>query len=145
MWNEETGTQAGELTYPFLGRGWSFPPEFDKINRGLELTAGALDIENSLRLLMGTHPGERKMFPEYGVDLTDLMFESLTLGLQTRIKDIIERAVLRFEPRVLLDEVIFELKSWEGILYLHLYYTIRATNSRTNLVFPYYLLEATDI
>jgi uncharacterized protein len=135
----------GELIYPFLGKGWSFPPTFNKIHQDLDMTAGALDISNSLILLLGTLPGERKMQPDYGVDLSPILFETLTMGLKTSMKDTIERAVLRFEPRILLDDVHFHLEPWEGILYITLYYTIQTTNSRTNLVFPYYLIEGTDL
>lgn len=131
--------------YPFLGRGWAFPLGFSKIDGSLDLAAGALDIQQSLTLLLGTHPGERTMNPEYGVDLSPLLFESLTLGLQTRITDTIERAILKFEPRIIMEDVQFELKAWEGVLYITIHYLHQSTNSRTNLVFPFYLTEGTDI
>ncbi len=140
-----SGKIASELAYPFLGQGWSFPPAFTMIDGEASMVAGALDIAQSLTLLLGTFPGERKMHPEYGVDLSPLMFESLTIGLQTRVTDTISRAVLHFEPRIILEEITYDLKAWEGILYIELIYTIQSTNSRTNMVFPYYLLEGTDI
>ncbi len=137
--------KSHEFLYPFLGKGWSFPPSFSKLNKAMDMTAGAKDILNSLTLLLGTIPGERKMSPEYGVDLSPLLYESLTIGLKTSIIDTIERAVLRFEPRILMEEITFDLQPWEGVLYITLFYTIQTTNSRTNLVFPYYLIEATDV
>jgi len=131
--------------YPFLGKGWSFPPEFTGQRGALATTSGAHDIHNSLLILLATQPGERKMAPEFGVDLSPLLFETLDLGLETRIADSIERAILRFEPRVLLEDITFRLEVMEGILYISLYYLIQTTNSRTNLVFPYYLTEGTDL
>lgn len=131
--------------YPFLGKGWSFPPEFTDPGGALATTSGAIDIHNSLLVLLGTQPGERKMAPEFGVDLSPLLFETLDLGLETRMADSIERAILRFEPRVILEEISFRLEAWEGILYIYLFYLIQTTNSRTNLVFPYYLAEGTDL
>jgi uncharacterized protein len=130
---------------PFLGTGWAFPPEFDLAMGLPAMTSGDLDIKNSLTLLLSTIPGERKVTPLYGVDLSVLLFETLSTSLKTRITDMISRAILRYEPRIDLDEVLYEERQMEGLLMLTLYYTIRATNTRTNLVYPFYLKEGTDL
>ena len=63
-----------------------------------------------------------------------------------QMQDVISRAVLMFEPRVTLNEVNLDLERiHEGIILIELDYTVRRTNSRTNMVFPFYLREGTDI
>lgn len=57
----------------------------------------------------------------------------------------IEKAITLFEPRILLENISFEEKTEEGILLIELEYTINRTNKRSNMVFPFYLHEGTDI
>ena len=74
-----------------------------------------------------------------------MTFEKLTLSLQTKIADVIETAILRFEPRINLESVKFEEDVENGVIFIHLFYEIKSTNSRTNMVYPFYLNEATDL
>ena len=74
-----------------------------------------------------------------------MTFEKLTLSIQTKITDVIETAILRFEPRINLERVKFEEDIENGIIFIHLFYEIKSTNSRTNMVYPFYLNEATDL
>lgn len=70
----------------------------------------------------------------------------MTLTVQTQMQDVISRAVLMFEPRVTLNEVELDVERVaEGIVLVELDYTVRRTNSRTNMVFPFYLREGTDL
>ena len=48
-------------------------------------------------------------------------------------------------PRVDLNRVDFEVDEAAGILRITLDYTIRRTNRRTNMVYPFYLHEGTDL
>ena len=56
----------------------------------------------------------------------------------------ITRAVTLYEPRILLEEVSFELKE-EGVLLIKLTYTVVRTNNRSNMVYPFYLNEGTNL
>jgi len=130
----------------FLGVGWGFPPAFDPHSKGAVLVAAEEDIGESLRILMHTSPGERVMQPAYGCDLRHLVFEVINQSTLTDIKDTIDRAVRFFEPRVILDTVTIDDSDWvDGVLRVGLSYTIIATNTRNNLVFPLYLLEGTGV
>lgn len=130
----------------FLGRGWGFPPEFNRNSGEVRTVSGEDDIEESLRILMSTLPRERVMQPAYGCGLKTLVFESINESTLTMIRDTIRRAVLFFEPRIELDDIEFnEEQAYEGILYIKLHYTVRTTNTRTNLVYPFYFREGTDI
>lgn len=130
----------------FLGKGWSFPPEFRK---GVEPTMTAVeeeDIRQSLEILMRTTPGERVHRYDFGCGIRRFVHEEMTLTTQTQMQDVISRAVLMFEPRVTLHDVDFDMERiYEGVIMIGLDYTVRRTNSRSNMVFPFYLNEGTEI
>jgi len=145
----------------FLGTGWSFPPRFDPRTKQLLVSKGVLDIEESLRILMGTQPGERVMQPAYGCGLRPFVFEIIDDQTLRQIADIVTRAVLFYEPRVTLNGIDTELvvndpgqapnagvdalKKFAGsMILLKLDYTVRTTNARNNMVYPLYLKQATN-
>lgn len=128
-----------------LGRGWKFPPCFDAHTRGAVMVEDVEDIEESLRILMDTMPGERVMRPDYGCDIARTLFESLDENILTQLREIIRRAILFFEPRISLDRLDVDVvDEMEGRLSIVLAYTVRTTNTRHNLVYPLYLKQATN-
>ncbi len=130
----------------FLGKGWAFPPEFDRHSRGPRMVEREDDIRESLRILLSTKPGERTMRPDYGCGIRNLVFDVINESVLTEIRDYVERAVLFFEPRITLDNVAIDTRrAFDGRLDIELEYTIKTTNSRSNLVYPYYLLEGTRV
>lgn len=128
----------------FLGKGWSFPPEFDSRKGELKMSENEQDIKESLQILLSTRVGERIIQPDYGCDLTDYIFESLNLTTKTNIRDLVETAILYYEPRIDLQQLDFEVDDNEGLVLMHLHYVIRSTNSRSNMVFPFYINEASN-
>jgi len=135
-----------DMDKTFLGSGWGFPPEFNQNSKSVRMVSGEEDIAESLRILMATAPMERVMQPAYGCGLKLLVFESINENVITLIKDTIERAVLFFEPRINLEAIEIDgERAFEGILFIKLIYTVRTTNSRSNLVYPFYFREATNI
>lgn len=129
----------------FLGVGWGFPPRFGRGGSSVRMVSDEDDIRESLRILLSTNPGERVMLPAYGCGLRAKMFESVSEGMVTELTDLIERAVLFFEPRITLDAVDVVIKDvLTGLVDIHLSYRIRTTNTRSNMVYPFYLLEATN-
>ena len=130
----------------FLGIGWKFPPTFDKRIKSVEMVSEEEDIRQSLYILLSTKQGERIMRPDYGSDVQTMIFEPIDANTTTYLKESIRRAVLYFEPRITLEEVHVEEDDEEdGLLHVSLEYTIRKTNTRTNMVYPYYILEGTDL
>jgi uncharacterized protein len=135
-----TATTAMTSHDRFLGTGWAFPPAFGDRQIGALMVDAAQDIEESLHILLSTRPGERLMHRSYGCDLHRLVFEKIDIRAITEIRERIETAVRRFEPRILLDAVDAETSGLtDGVLRLRLRYTIRTTNSRRNWVYPLYL------
>lgn len=130
----------------FLGSGWRFPPVFEASNRAAGIVSGEEDIRESLHILFSTTPGERVMQPTYGCDLRALSFAGIDSSTITAMQDIIRRAVLFFEPRIDLENIeVDDGQAAEGILLLRLNYTVRTTNSRSNMVYPFYFLEGTNL
>jgi len=136
-----------DINKSFLGSGWSFPPRFSKATDGVEMSQDEADIAESIFILLSTVPGERTMNPDYGCDLQSQVFESVNNTMKTNIKDIISRAILFFEPRVRLREVkVLEADgALNGRVNITIDYEIRGTNSRKNIVYPFYLTEGTDV
>ncbi|TAM21788.1 MAG: hypothetical protein EPN68_11710 [Rhodanobacter sp.] len=128
----------------FLGRGWSFPPRFDPRDKGAVMVSKVDDIEESLRILLSTSPGERVMLPSYGCALRRMMFEEISEQTITQIKGLIRKAILFFEPRITLNRIdTRQVDVLNGRLDILLDYTVRTTNTRHNLVYPFYLHQAT--
>ena len=135
-----------DIKNSFLGTGWAFPPEFVKKQKQTKMISNEEDIKSSLHVLLTTRLGERVMFPEYGCNLEELLFESLNRTLITYTVDLIKTAILYHEPRIdVLKIDISETDPLEGKLFIAIEYIVRATNSRTNVVFPFYKEEGTDI
>lgn len=134
----------------FLGRGWTFPPTFDRRARmsGVRMLEHEADIASSLEVLLSTARGERIMVPQYGCNLDELLFESLDTRMRTLMADKIQSAILYHEPRVDLERVELiggEADELEGRVLISITYRVRTTNSRFNFVFPYFRDEGTDI
>ena len=130
----------------FLGKGWGFPPHFDLNTKAIKLTTGIEDINKSLHILLSTRLGERVMLPEYGCNLEELLFQSLDITLKTYIKDLISTAILYHEPRI--DVIKIELDTTnelEGEILIRIDYLVRITNSRANMVFPFYKIEGSEV
>jgi phage baseplate assembly protein W len=130
----------------FLGRGWSFPPTFDRNLASVDMLEQEADIASSLEILLSTAQGERVMLPQYGCNLEELVFESLDTRMKTLMADKVESAILYHEPRIELESVrLDDSREIEGVVLIEVSYRVKATNSRFNFVFPYYKLEGTDI
>ena len=129
----------------FLGRGWAFPPGFS-LESGTSLMVNEEeDIRQSLIILLSTRLGERVMQPQFGCSLQSMIFEKVEKSTVTFLRDSIESAILYHEPRIkLLDIQVSDSGETEKIL-IDIIYLIRATNTRSNLVYPFYLSEATDL
>ncbi len=130
----------------FLGRGWSFPPEFNRESRSVKMLENEDDIRSSLHILLNTRLGERIMVPEYGCNLDELMFNPLNLTLKTYVADLIKTAILYHEPRIDVKKISIDMADeLNGVLMINIDYIIRSTNSRRNMVFPFYKEEGSGL
>ncbi|MGI0116751.1 GPW/gp25 family protein [Zooshikella sp. RANM57] len=127
----------------FIGTGWKFPPQFNQYHRQVEMSSSDENIQQSLHILLSTKPGERVMQPSYGCHLQSFIFDSLDLGILTQVKESVRKSILLFEPRITVVNIeVQPERSWINIM---IDYVIRATNTRSNKVYPYYYKEGTNI
>ena len=111
-----------------------------------EMVSDEDDIKQSLRIILLTSMGERIMRPDFGSKLRESVFRKMNSVAVNTMKDNIKRAILEFEPRVTLDSI--ELNTADtlaGKLDIQLNYTVKAINIRSNIVFPYYFKEGTNV
>lgn len=129
----------------FLGTGWSFPPEFRKETKSAKMLQDEEDIKSSLEILLTTRLGERIMVPDYGCNLDELLFKPLNLTLKTYVVDLIKTAILYHEARIEVNNIaINQSNELNGELLINIDYTVRTTNSRSNVVFPFYRVEGSE-
>ncbi len=130
----------------FLGTGWAFPPAFDRESGSVEMVQEEEDIRQSLEILLSTSIGERVMQPLYGCNLRDYQFEPVSNTFIGFLVDLVERAILFFEPRILVENISItepgDIQLFEGKLMISIDYVIAGTNSRYNYVYDFYLREA---
>lgn len=130
--------------YSYLGKGWGFPPTFGNQGQTVEMLSAFDDVESSLRILIGTATGERVMQPDFGCNMEELIFEPLDATMKTYMKDKVFTAILYHEPRIdLLDVIFHDEQEREGLILIEIVYSVRGTNSRKNMVYPFYKNEAT--
>ena len=135
-----------ETDNAFLGRGWGFPPTFDKASKSVGMLEEEKDIESSLEILLSTRLGERIMQTNYGCNLDEMVFEAMNLTMLTYMKDLVENAILYYEPRIDLEKIEIDTsQELEGILLIIIDFTVRTTNSRYNYVFPFYKNEGSNL
>ncbi|MBB6250762.1 GPW/gp25 family protein [Nitrospirillum iridis] len=128
----------------FLGTGWSFPPTFDRTSATVVMSSGVQDIKESLWILMSTSLGERLMLATYGCSLWQKVFTNLTNTHANQIRDMLARAILEWEPRIDAERIeVAEIDPRQGLAQISIDFVVRQTNVRSNLVYPFYLLEAT--
>jgi phage baseplate assembly protein W len=129
----------------FLGKGWGFPVTFGNQGRAVTVAEAEEDIRQSLDILLSTHVGERVLNPTFGWKRDSLMFEPLSTSFAAYLTREIETAILFFESRIQLNGVNFQTEpDEEGLVLIRIDYTIKTTNTRTNLVYPFYVTQATS-
>ena len=128
---------------PMIGRGWAFPP---KINQqgGLALTDEETDIQQAIRIILSTAPGERVMRPTFGSRLHELVFASVNQETLLLAQRYAEQALKMWEPRIELTtvDVTWDQQANDGLLLITLDYLIKTTHDRRTLVYPFYLIPA---
>ncbi|MCG8573699.1 MAG: GPW/gp25 family protein [Flavobacteriales bacterium] len=134
-----------ESSKAFLGRGWAFPPTFTKGGNEVKMLEAEEDIKNSLEILMSTTIGERVMLPEYGCNLDRQVFQTLDVTFQTYLTEQIRTAIVYHEPRVNLDSVEYDDDALNGKIDITINFTVISTNTRYNIVYPFFLEEGTDL
>jgi phage baseplate assembly protein W len=128
-----------------IGSGLAFPLQVDR-RGGIALARDETDIEQAIELILATAPGERPMRPEFGCGVHDFVFDSIDAGTVGKMELAIRDALDRWEPRVIVETVEFDLSGvGEGRLMIDIGYRVRVTNSIRNLVYPFYVIPAEEL
>jgi uncharacterized protein len=124
----------------FVGQGLAFPLRVGATG-GIALVARDRELEEAMRLVLATAPGERPMRPEFGCGIHDYVFapsDATTIG---RIRYEVRTALERWEPRVDVRDVTVTVDPGDSsILYIDVQYSVKGANDRRNLVFPFYTI-----
>ena len=134
------GAPADSETAEFLGAGWAFPLRVNG-RGGIELARGERDVEESIRIILSTPIGERRMRPDFGCGVHDLTFATNDPTTHGLIHHHVLQALTLWEPRI--DPVgvrVFSEPSNPSQVSVEIEYKMRATNQRRNLVYPFYLI-----
>lgn len=125
----------------FLGNGWAFPFRISP-SGGIALSRHEFDIDEAIRIILGTAKGERHMRPNFGCGIHDLVFapnNATTAGL---VETYVREAIEWWEPRVEDVEVDVDTDPDErNSLLINIRYRVRHTNDQRNLVYPFYLIR----
>jgi uncharacterized protein len=130
------------MNIDFIGAGWSFPLGTDATG-GVALVTREREIEQAIRLILGTACGERPMRPEFGCRIHDHVFGPATSATAGQIAYDVREALERWEPRIEVAGVAVNFDAIaSGTLYVDVGYTIRGLNDPRNLVFPFYVIPS---
>src|SRR5579863_661508 len=124
----------------FVGSGWAFPVGVDSTGQ-IALARGSRDIEQSMRLILMTYPGERPMRPKFGSRLRDFIFDGATWDNAAAVAAEVRASLEQWEPRATIAEVVVLPEAAEpGVLTIDIAYVIKGANDPRNLVFPFYTI-----
>jgi hypothetical protein len=124
----------------FVGRGWGFPLRVDP-NGGIALVSDEREIEEAIRVVLATSPGERPMRPDFGCAIHEHVFDVVTPTMVNQLEAKVRESLELWEPRVTVDAVECMPDAHDhALVYIDIRYRINDTNSPRNLVFPFYTI-----
>lgn len=127
------------MSNDFLGAGWNFPGALDA-NGQILLARDDEVVRQSIWLILSTSPGERVMRPDFGCGLHDAIFGVNNANTATQVAEAVQQALALWEPRIdVLDVYAAPDPNEDNLLLIEINYQVRSTNSRFNLVYPFYL------
>jgi uncharacterized protein len=133
------------MAQEFVGAGWAFFPMRTDVTGRVVLVRHEQEIEESIRLILATAPGERPMRPDFGCAIHDFVFAPADAATAGQIAFEVRSALDRWEPRVDVLEVQVDFSGADdGTLLVRVGYRLRGTNDPRNLVFPFYVIPSHD-
>lgn len=130
----------------FLGRGWGYPVTFNKTLGKVNMVSDELDIRQSLQIYLATQRGERLLRLSYGSVMHEYLFERASYSNLNFLCETLKNDMRIYEPRIIVHKVKADSTNvTDGIVRFTVDYEIQSTNVRDNIVFPFYILEGTNI
>lgn len=132
------------MSQDFIGSGLAFPLRTNPTGR-VALVSHDRELEESIRLILGTAPGERPMRPDYGCAIHDYIFATADPDTTGRIALAVLASLERWEPRIDVEDVLVTPADGDPtMLYIDIRYSVGDTNDPRNLVFPFYTIPAEE-
>ena len=126
----------------FLGPGFMFTVQVDPLTGRVRTSSDEEDIRESIRIILGTQPGERPMMPQFGCNINSFVFGSTDYTSMMLMKHEVENSLIMWEPRIKNIEVeVVSSPDEDGKLLIEIRYVVRSTNNPFNLVYPFYISE----
>ena len=123
----------------FLGRGMKFPPQINPATGRFETSSEGQSIKESIYLILMTQKTERFVRPDYGASLMRYTFMDTGVTALSMMSRELADDIRKQEPRIDYINVDIDSTSKQGCLLVNIQYRIIATNTKDNLVFPFYL------
>lgn len=128
------------MTREIVGRGWAFPPQIGP-QGGLALTSERTELDQAIRIILSTSPGQRVMRPTFGCRLHDLVFAPNNSHTAAQARRYVEEALGMWEPRINVTRVNVQPDPQDAShLLIEIEYRVKATYDRRSLVYPFYLI-----
>ena len=125
----------------FLGQGLAFPLQFNPRGQ-IALATGERDIEQAIRLILSTMPGERVMRPTFGCRAWELVFAPINSETSSLMSDYVSDALEFWEPRIEIAGVdVFRDPADDGALLVEIQYTVKATHDPRSIVYPFFIVD----
>lgn len=123
-----------------IGKGWAFPLRTSATG-GIALASGVEELEQAIRIIISTAPGERPMRPEFGCGIQEYVFAPADSTTASLVAESVREALERWEPRidVLGVDVRVDERS-RDTLYIIITYQPRGRYDPRSLVFPFYMI-----
>ena len=126
----------------FLGKGWKYPVEIDRMGGVAPADADDLIIQ-AIVIILGTAPGERVMRPSFGCEIHELLYAPNHQATASLAAHYCQEALQKWEARIKDVEVeASPSKDEPNRLDIHIGYRVRASNASRNLVYPFYLRKS---
>jgi uncharacterized protein len=128
------------VAHEFVGAGWAFPLALDPTG-SFELATDELEIEQAIRLILGTAYGERPMRPDFGCRIHDFVFAEASAATAGQIANEVRASLARWEPRITVDDIsVTADEADRSLLFVDIQYHVKNRNDPRNLVFPFYTI-----
>lgn len=128
------------MAHEFVGAGWAFPLTLDATG-SFELVTDSREIEQAIRLILGTAYGERPMRPDFGCRIHDFVFAEASAATGGQIATEVRASLARWEPRITVDDIAVTVDDADrSLLFVDIRYHVKNRNDPRNLVFPFYTI-----
>jgi hypothetical protein len=128
------------MSQKFIGQGWNYPLGTDATG-SISLSSDDRNLQQAIRLILGTAPGERRMRPGFGCGIHNYVFASADATTAGLLATEVKRSLAMWEPRIEVQRVDVSIDEVDrNALYIDIHYTKKGSYDPRNLVFPFYVI-----